>query len=176
MIFTRYEEVNALFKVESGAPERFVDSIQWPFAVDLDVMTDKLFQTVKTDSEGGYRTLSPVGVLCAGRKYIEEDALRRLMATHIDYALKNSGLDSMQNLVMYVGPSLLSLNPRDEMMMLSEAHIIALEHLHATGDVWEWLCGAIGGTTEYEGVRGNDCVKRQEVDDAVLDLYERLTS
>jgi hypothetical protein len=176
MIFTRYEEINAMFKVESGSPERFVDTIQWPFAVDLDAMTDKLFQTVKTDSFGGYRTLSAIGVLCAGRKYIEEDALRRLMASHIDWRLKNNGLDSMQNLVMYVGPTLLSLNPEDALMMLSEAHTIALEHLHLTGDVWEWLCGAIGGTNDYEGLHGHNSIKQQDVDDAVLDLYELLTS
>lgn len=176
MIFTRYDEINAMFQVEKGAPERFVDFIHWPFTVDLDAMTDKLFQTTKIDAHGGYRTLSPVGVMCAGRKYIEEDALRRLMATQIDWRLQNNGLDSMQNLVMYVGPTLLSLDPKDEVMMLSEAHVIALEHLHSTGDVWDWLCGAVGGTNDYDGVRSYDCVKQQEIDDAVLDLYERLTS
>ena len=175
MIFERCDEVNAMFKVESGKPERFVDQIKWPFAVDLDVITDKLFQTSKSDQQG-YRTLSPIGVLCAGRRYIEEDALRRLMASHIDWRLRNNGTDSMQNLVMYVGPKLLELDPKDEMMMLSEAHTIALEHLLSTGDVWDWLCGAVGGTNDYEGVRNYDCVKQQEVDDAVLDLYERLTS
>ena len=77
--------INALFKPEDGFPMRLVDNIAFSFEVDKDALTGKLFHTTVDDDKGNFTTLSPMGVLSAGRKYIEEDAIRRSIAVYIDY-------------------------------------------------------------------------------------------
>ena len=174
MILEHADRINAMFRPELGAPERLVDSIAWPLEVDKDVITDKLFTSTVPLPDGGYFTLSPMGVLCSGRKYIEQDAVRRLIASTLDYRLNHREQDTVQNLVMYAGPEILNLSVKDT--PLSEHHLKGLELLQEKRDVWTWLVGAKQGTLEYDDIPTYAEAEKQERDDAIVDLYEMITT
>jgi hypothetical protein len=170
MILSYADEIHAMFKPELGPPERFVDSIAWPFEVDKDALNDALFQSVRKLPDGSFFTLSPLGALCSGREFIKEDAVRRLIAATIDFRLNHKEKDTVQNLVMQAGPLLLQLDPDNT--PLSEELKKGLEMLQERKDVWTWLVGAIQGTHEYEDIAAYDSVQKQERDDAIVELYE----
>jgi hypothetical protein len=170
MILRFAEEIHAMFRPELGFPERFVDSIAWPFEVDKDALNDTLFQSTRQLPDGSFYTMSPMGVLCSGREFIREDAVRRLLASTIDFRLNHREVDSVQNLVMKAGPLLLALDVKST--PLSEELQQGLEFLQERKDVWVWLVGAVQGTHEYEDIPACDRVQKQERDDAILELYE----
>jgi hypothetical protein len=170
MILSYADEIHAMFKPELGPPERFVDSIAWPFEVDKDSLNDALFQSTRQLADGSYFTLSPLGALCSGREFIKEDAVRRLIAATIDFRLNHKEKDTVQTLVMHAGPVLLDLDVKST--PLSEQLKKGLELLQERKDVWTWLVGAFQGTHEYEDIVAYDSVQKQERDDAILELYE----
>jgi hypothetical protein len=94
--------------------------------------------------------------------------VRRSIAVHIEHKL---GIKLVQELVMNTGPNLLAFCDSSE--WLTQDHIEGLKLLKSTKDVWGWVCGAKLGTNEYPGV--SDPVGTQAVDDAILDLFERVS-
>jgi hypothetical protein len=173
MLFDNAYAINALFRPEDGAPLRLVDKIAWHIEVDKDALTDKLFHTLVHDEKGNFITLSPLGVLCAGRKYIEEDAVRRSIAIYIDWAMQcNEKL--MEDFVMNTGPLLLSMGHDDDPTSSPERQD-ALKLLESTKDVWQWMVKAYQGTWEYEDIADYDAVAKQAMDDAIIGLYENVS-
>jgi hypothetical protein len=172
MILSYADEIHAMFRPELGPPERFVDSIAWPFEVDKDALNDALFQSTRKLADGSFFTMSPMGVLCSGREFIPEYAVRRLIAATIDFRLNHKEKDSVEILVMKAGPLLLDLDV--ESTPLSEQPKKGLELLQERKDVWTWLVGAFQGTHEYEDIAAYDSVQKQERDEAIVDLYEMI--
>jgi hypothetical protein len=112
-------------------------------------------------------------VLSAGRKYIEEDAIRRSIAVYIDYKLQ-SPKRNVEHFVMNTGPLLLTLGHADDPCSSQERQD-ALKLLETTKDVWMWLVNASQGTWEYEDIPDYDVVSKQAMDDAIIELFENVS-
>ena len=152
MLFEFTDEINAFFVIEDGFPYRLVDKINWQEEINKDEVTDILFQTVIKHNEG-FSTLHPISVLCGA--YLPR-SIRRRIAAHIDWALHLKDKNSLEYLVMDIGPCLLTLGPNDDALM-SYDHQHVLEELQSSKDVWPWLVEGYASESE-----------------AIMDLYMRL--
>jgi hypothetical protein len=114
-----------------------------------------------------------MGVLCAGRKYIEEDAVRRCIAIYIDWAMQISER-SVEQFVMDTGPLLLTMGHEDDPCSSPERQD-ALKLLQSSKDAWMWLVKAYQGTWEYEDIADYDILSKQAMDDAIIELYENVS-
>jgi hypothetical protein len=164
MLFDYIDEINNFFVVEDGFPNRLVDKITWIGDIDKDSVTDALFQTIVKHGDG-FVTLHPISVLCGS--YIAKSTRRRI-ATHIDWALGLEEQNSLEFLVMDIGPALLNLGPNDDMFLSAEYQHV-LETLQETKDVWPWLVGAFERSPHAMSEGSSE-----EYNEAIMDLYLRL--
>jgi hypothetical protein len=166
MLFDYIDEINKFFVVEDGFPIRLVDKITWHGEIDKDSITDTLFQTTVKHGEG-FSTLHPISVLCG--PYLSK-SVRRRIASHIDWALGFENQNSLEFLVMDIGPALLRLGPNDDAFLTAEYQYV-LEKLQETKDIWPWLVRAFERNTDFPV---EDEPNREDCNEAIMDLYLRL--